>query len=58
MWYISWSLATILFMGYHLIMQQQVIRVLKKVVIRNMTMEEIDATLDRINEEIKEKYKK
>ena len=56
--YISWSIATMLFMGYHLLMQDRVIKIFKTMIIKNMTQEQIDNTLDSMLKKNKEEREK
>ena len=47
-----------LFMGYHLIMQDRVIKIFKTMIIKNMTQEQIDSTLDSMLKKNREDRKK
>ena len=58
LFYISWSITTMLFMGYHLIMQDRVIKIFKAMIIKNMTQDQIDSTLDSMLKKNREDRKK
>ena len=58
LFYISWSIATMLFMMYHLIMQDRVIKIFKAMIIKNMTQDQIDSTLDSMLKKNREDRKK
>ena len=58
LFYISWSIATMLFMGYHLIMQDRVIKIFKAMIIKNMTQDQIDSTLDSMLKKNRDDRKK
>lgn len=58
LFYISWSIATMLFMMYHLLMQNRVIKIFKTMIIKNMTQEQIDNTLDSMLKKNREDRKK
>ena len=58
LFYISWSIATMLFMGYYLIMQDRVIKIFKTMIIKNMTQDQIDSTLDSMLKKNREDRKK
>ena len=47
-----------LFMWYHLIMQDRVIKIFKAMIIKNMTQDKIDSTLDSMLKKNREERKK